>query len=59
MMNDEHIRELCARVVRAESTEFDLAVAELANALDLRQSTAASAAKKPAASLDYPFSKTS
>lgn len=59
MMNDEHIRDLCARAARAEGMEFDLALAELANALDLRESTTMSSSGKPATSLDQPVSKTS
>jgi hypothetical protein len=36
---DERIRQLCARVVRTDGAEFEIALMELANAITLWQST--------------------
>lgn len=50
-MNDEHIRELCSRVIRAEGEEFQAAMMELLNAISLRESTQDKDAHSSAASL--------
>jgi hypothetical protein len=36
-MTNERIRELCARVVKTRGAEFETAIVELANALELWQ----------------------
>jgi hypothetical protein len=39
MIDDKRVRELCARVIRAEGDAFEEAVLELANALEARART--------------------